>query len=161
MTESLPATVPTSGRLAGIDYGTVRIGVALSDATQTWVSPWEIYARKNPTLDLAWFQKLVTSERVVGFVLGLPVHTNGNESQKSIEARKFGKWLSTGTSVPVVFFDERFSSAEAERLMQDAGFSKKGRKERIDKLAAQIILTTFLESNRQSATPLPLDDTQP
>lgn len=149
---------PIQGRLAGIDFGTVRVGVALCDATQTWVSPWEIYTRKNPQLDRAWFQRLVAEERIVGFVLGLPVHSTGAESQKSIEARRFGKWLTEGTNLPIAYYDERFSSAEAENLMAQAGFTKKGRKERIDKLAAQIILTSFLESNRQSSPPLPLDD---
>lgn len=154
---SLPP-VPTQGRLAGIDFGTVRIGVALCDPSQTWVNPWEIYTRKTPQLDKAFFQQLAREERLVGFVIGLPVHASGAESQKSQEARRFGSWLSEGTGLPIAYYDERYSSAEAEHLMSEAGFTKKGRKERIDKLAAQIILSSYLQSGRTSSAPMPLDD---
>ena len=134
------------GRIAAVDYGTVRIGVALSNASRTLASPFEIYARRNPELDDDYFRKLVKNESITLFVVGLPVHTSGRESQKSIEAQTFGRRLSETTGVPVEYFDERFTSAFAEQMLQEAGFTKKRRKERIDKLAAQILLTAYLES---------------
>lgn len=146
-----------AGRLAGIDYGTVRVGVAVTDARQTLASPYEIYARRSPTADQQYFQKLVADEELVGFVVGLPVHLDGRESQKSREARDFGQWLARATGVPVTFFDERFTTAEADQFLGAAKLTKKRRKARRDKLAAQIMLTAYLESSSRGE-PRGLDD---
>jgi putative Holliday junction resolvase len=144
---------PRQGRLAGIDYGTVRIGVALCDPDQRLASPAENYTRRSPADDARWFQRLVQEERVVGLVVGLPVHTSGQESHKSIEAQEFGRWLGELTGLPVCFFDERYTSAHAEALLLEAGLTSKRRKERLDKLAAQIMLAAFLESSRSGDPP--------
>jgi putative Holliday junction resolvase len=83
---------------------------------------------------------------------------SGEESQKSREARKFGQWVQERTGLPVVFFDERYTSAQAEAMLLDAELTKKRRKERLDKLAAQILLAAYLESSRSpSDKPVPLD----
>src|SRR4029079_3796604 len=92
------------------------------------------------------FQRLAKEEQIGRFVVGLPVHLSGDESQKSTEARDFGKWLTELTSVPVEYFDERFTSAEAEEILGTANLTKKQRKARLDQLAAQIMLTAYLES---------------
>ena len=136
------------GRLAGIDFGTVRIGVALTDPERRWVNPFANYTRRDIAADAAWFRKLAADERIVRFVVGLPVHLDGRESQKSIEARQFGAWLAETTGVPVVFFDERFTSSEAEQLLAGAKMTKKRRKARLDKLAAHILLTAYLEAGQ-------------
>jgi putative Holliday junction resolvase len=155
----MPDNQHPPGRIAAIDYGTVRIGVALSNASRTLASPYEIYTRRNPELDAEYFRKLVRNEAITLFVVGLPVHTSGRESQKSLEAETFGRRLTETTGVPVEYFDERFTTAFAEQMLQDAGFTKKGRKERLDKLAAQILLTAYLESpTRGAAGPGALDD---
>jgi putative Holliday junction resolvase len=133
-------------RIAGIDYGTVRIGIATADLDVGIAGPYETYACRNERLDAEYFRRLATEERIGRFVVGLPVHTSGHESQKSQEAREFGKWLETTTTVPVEFFDERYTSAEAEQMLLAAGLTKKRRKERLDQLAAQIMLTAYLES---------------
>jgi putative Holliday junction resolvase len=133
-------------RIAGIDYGTVRIGIATADLDVGIAGPYETYARRSERLDAEYFRRLATEELIGRFVVGLPVHTSGHESQKSLEAREFGKWLETTTAVPVEFFDERYTSAEAEQLLLGAGLTKKRRKERLDQLAAQIMLTAYLES---------------
>jgi putative Holliday junction resolvase len=152
MSPALPAKMPdpfpTSGRIAGIDYGTVRIGVAVTDPEQRFASPLENYTRAGQAADAARFKRLAAEERLVGFVVGLPVHTDGNESRKSFEARQFGKWLVELTGLPVRYFDERYTSAQAESLLQEAGFTSKRRKERLDMLAAQLMLTAYLESSR-------------
>ena len=136
------------GRLAGIDYGTVRIGVALTDPERRWVNPFANYTRRDIASDAAWFKKLAIDERIVRFVVGLPVHLSGRESQKSNEAREFGEWLAVTTGVPVVFFDERFTSNEAEQLLAEVKMTKKRRKARLDKLAAHILLTAYLEAGQ-------------
>ncbi len=145
------ASTKPEGRLAGIDYGTVRIGVAVTDAEQKFASPLENYTRRGEQADTKFFQQLAKEERIASFVVGLPVHLDGHESQKSIEARKFGAWLEQITSVPVVFFDERFTSAEAEQLLEGAEFTKKQRKARLDKLAAQILLSAYLEAGKPAS----------
>lgn len=144
--------LPRSGRLAGIDYGTVRIGVAITDPDQRLASPLENYTRRAAA-DAAWFKQLAANERIVGFVVGLPVFGSGEESPKSREARQFGQWLGELTGVPVRYFDERYTSAHAEALLIDADFSRKQRKQRLDKLAAQILLAAYLESSRSNQEP--------
>jgi putative Holliday junction resolvase len=133
-------------RIAGIDYGTVRIGIATADLEVGIAGPYETYARRNEQLDAEYFSQLAKEERIARFVVGLPVHMSGGESQKSGEARAFGVWLEQKTGVPVEFFDERYTSAEAEQYLLDAGLTKKRRKEKLDQLAAQIMLTAYLEA---------------
>lgn len=147
------------GRLAGIDYGTVRIGIAITDSRQTLASPYENYQRRDPQRDAERFQRLATEEGIRTFVVGLPVHLDGRESQKSIEAREFGKWLQEVTGIPVQFFDERFTSHEAEQILGGAELTKKKRKARLDMLAAQIMLASYLESrSRGQDVPRGLDE---
>ena len=146
------------GRIAGVDYGTVRIGIALSDRGRTMASPYENYNRQGPDHEARRFVRLVAEEAVTLFVVGLPVHLSGEESQKSHEAREFGAWLGEVTGVPVKFFDERFTSSEAERHLLDAQLTKKRRKRRLDMLAAQIMLSTYLESPNRDRKPASLDD---
>ena len=160
MTDKTPlvgADVPREGRLAGIDYGHVRIGIAICDGLQMLASPLETYERRNLEEDREKFQHLADDEGLVGFVVGLPVHSSGDESAKSLEAREFAKLLADATGLPVAFHDERYSSKEATRHLNAAKLTKKQRKLRIDMVAAQIILSSFLESSR-SQSPESLDD---
>jgi putative Holliday junction resolvase len=133
-------------RIAGIDYGTVRIGIAMADTEVGIASPYENYTRRSPQLDGEYFARLASEERIGRFVVGLPVHLHGGESQKSTEARNFGKWLGEVTGAPVEYFDERFTTAEADELLGAAKLTKKQRQARRDQLAAQIMLTAYLES---------------
>jgi len=142
--------IPTTGRLCGIDYGTVRIGVAISDPGQTISSPLETYQRRSPKLDAEYFQKLVEAEQLVGFIVGLPVHMSGEPSQKSKEAIAFGNWLREQTEIPVTWIDERYTTAMAREMLNQSGLSGKKRKAQLDKLAAQILLSVFLESGPQT-----------
>jgi putative Holliday junction resolvase len=153
MSDALPKT----GRLAAIDYGTVRIGVAITDPDQRLASPLENYTRRGAAADAKWLVQLAEIERIAGFVVGLPVHTSGHESQKSTEARQFGQWIAELTGLPVRFFDERYTSVQAEALLLGAELTKKRRKERLDKLAAQILLASYLESSRSEAEPGAID----
>lgn len=138
-------TSPATGRVAGIDYGTVRIGIAVSNPERTIASPLENYTRRGVEQDAGRFRRLAVEERVSLFVVGLPIHLDGRESQKSVEARRFGAWLAETTGVPVEYFDERFTSREAEDFLLSADMTRKRRKKRLDMLAAQIMLTAYLE----------------
>jgi putative Holliday junction resolvase len=150
------------GRIAGIDYGTRRIGIAMTDSRRTLASPYETYTRQGADADARRFQRLVAEEGVGLFVVGLPVHASGQESQKSREARRFGRWLQQVTGVPVVFFDERYTTSEAEAHLTAAGLTAKRRQRRLDMLAAQIMLSAYLQASAKGrAEPGPLDDRSP
>jgi len=155
MTGSFPAT----GRLAGVDYGTVRIGIAISDPSRTLASPLENYTRRGLEGDACYFRQLVAEETIAAFVVGLPVHTSGFESQKSLESRRFGQWLAEVTGCPVTYHDERYTTAAAEQLLGMAQLTSKQRKKRRDMLAAQIILMSYLESTSpEPGEQAPLED---
>lgn len=154
----MSTSLPTEGRLVGVDFGTVRIGIAISDARQTLASPLDNYTRGSKDQDNEYFRRLVSEETLVGFVVGLPVHMSGDESQKSQAARAWSKWLADVTGLPVDFYDERYSSAIANDLLAFGQLTKKQRQRRRDMLAAQVILASYLESDRRSGTQAPLGD---
>ncbi len=151
-------SLPREGRLAGVDFGTVRVGIAISDARQSLASPLDNYARGSQDRDASHFQRLVREEAIVGFVVGLPVHMSGDESQKSQEAREFGAWLAAVTGLPVDFYDERLSSAIADDFLDIGQLTKKQRQRRRDMLAAQVILANYLESDLRSSAIDPLGE---
>lgn len=151
--------IPEKGRLAGIDYGTVRIGVAISDPGQSIASPLEVYTRQTIESDARYFKKLGATEELVGFVVGLPVHMSGDASEKSKEAIEFGVWLNEQTKIPVAWIDERYTTAMAREMLNQSNLSGKKRKAQLDKLAAQILLATYLESDRKpESSPDSIDD---
>jgi len=134
------------------------VRIALADAQVGIATPLETYVRRGAELDAQYFQALAAREGITRFVLGLPVHLDGRESQKSAEARSFGAWLEATTGLPVTLFDERFSSREAEQALIEAGLSARQRKARIDKVAAQILLQAYLESECPDEPPAAIDD---
>lgn len=134
------------GRLLGVDYGSVRVGLAISDADRIIASPLTTYERRSDDLDAAYFRDVIQEERIVGCVVGLPVHLNGREGTKATEARKYGAWLQQICALPVIFADERFTTVEAEGALWNAGLTHKQRKGRRDRVAAQIMLQTYLDA---------------
>ncbi|MBU6175886.1 MAG: Holliday junction resolvase RuvX [Planctomycetes bacterium] len=150
---------PATGRLAGIDYGSVRIGIALCDPSRTWTSPLETYVRKSVELDQKYFVRITNENQILGWVVGLPIHCDGRESAKSQEVRRFARWLRDETDRPVRFVDERYTTALATRMLRDVELTHKQRKKQLDKIAAHIILESYLESAKQPYfEPLPLED---
>lgn len=152
-----PVVLPRKGRLLGIDYGTKRVGYAVSDPDQSMCSPLESWSMGDPRQDERRLKTHVEDYRVVGVVIGLPVHMSGDESGKSLEARKFGEWVSRITGLPVAFWDERYSSAIADEYLIAGEFSKKGRDKRRDMLAAQILLQRYLAAPNRLAAPVDFD----
>jgi putative Holliday junction resolvase len=149
--------VSEAGRLLGVDYGTVRVGLAVSDPGRTFAFPLATHERQGPARDGEYFRALVKEEEVAGLVVGLPVHLDGREGTKAAEARAFGAWLAEVTGLPVVYWDERFTTAEAEAALWAAGLTHGRRKARRDRVAAQILLQTYLDAGcppEPSAGPL-------
>lgn len=138
--------MPARGALLGIDYGTVRVGLAITDPDRIIASPLDTYTRRSQEQDAPYFSKIARDYRVVGLVVGLPLHANGDESDSSREARKFGAWLATVTGLPVIFWDERYTTWFAEGALLDAGLTHKKRKQKRDRVAAQQILQTYIEA---------------
>lgn len=139
---------PETGRLAGVDYGTVRIGVSLCDPSRTWISPLETFQRRAEPQEARHFRKLADDNQILGWVVGLPIHCDGRDSTKAKEAREFARWLSETTARPVRFVDERYSSALATRLLRELNLTHAQRKKHLDKVAAHIILEAYLESSK-------------
>ena len=134
-----------SGRLLGIDYGTVRVGLAICDPDRIIASPIATLTRQNAEADAAYFRDLIAKERISGLVVGLPVHLNGREGIKAVEARQYGAWLAEITGLPVIFADERFTTVEAESVLWNAGLTHRKRKDRRDRVAAQIMLQAYID----------------
>ena len=134
-----------AGRIAGIDFGTRRVGIAISDPGQHFASPLGTYTRKSLEKDSQYFRELTRCEEIIGFVVGLPVHMSGDESEKSQQARAWGAWLAMETERAVEFFDERYSTALANDILREGNLSPTKRKELRDRIAAQVILSSFLE----------------
>lgn len=150
-TEGVP--FPLQGSLLGIDYGTKRLGFAVCNSDQTIASPVENYTRSSKDQDSRALKRVVTDYRVVGLIVGLPVHMSGAEGGKAHEARMFGAWASEVTGLPLRFADERFTSQIAEGRLFAANLSDKKRKARMDMLAAQAILQGYLDGPKTDAPP--------
>lgn len=145
--EVLNSVLP-AGPLLGIDYGSVRVGLALCDRDQTISAPFQILERQSASEEAVFFQKLARQERLVGIVIGLPLHMSGSESAKSKEVRRYGTWLHKVTDLPIAYHDERFSSAFAWKALQAGGLKASQRKKQLDKVAAQIMLQSYLDALR-------------
>ena len=117
------------GRIMGIDYGRVRIGIALTDLLKTIASPYEVYKSVSRKKDIEYFVKLIKEKEVDKIVL-----------------RAFGDELEKASNVPVVYQDERLSSVEAENYLLDGDLRRDKRKNLIDKVSASIILEDYLRS---------------
>jgi putative Holliday junction resolvase len=138
--------VSTPGRLLGIDYGRARVGLAVSDPDRKIAFPLTTYERQNQARDRDYFRSLVEQEEIAGIVVGLPLHGDGSEGSSAAEARAFGAWVAEATGRPVVFADERYTTVEAESALWNAGLTHRRRKQRRDRVAAQILLQTYLDA---------------
>lgn len=134
------------GVLLAFDYGTVRVGLAVCDPDRLVASPLETYTRQNEAADAAHFIQVAHEHRAVGLVVGLPLHADGRESHQSREARVFGEWLAMMTGLPVVFWDERFTTSLAEDALLGAKLTHRKRRERRDRVAAQMILQSYIDA---------------
>jgi putative Holliday junction resolvase len=132
----------------GLDLGTKTIGVATSDLTRTIATPIETIARTKFTLDARRLQEIMAAEDIGLIVLGLPVNMDGSEGPRCQSTRSFARNFAGLSPVPVVFWDERLSTAAVERMLITADASRRTRDAVIDKLAAAWILQAALDSLR-------------
>lgn len=132
-------------RKMGIDFGEVRIGIALSDPLGIIASPYETYKRISLDKDLEHLMQLIKTNHVDTVVFGLPYQMDGQEGKIAKIVREFAELLEEKTNIKTVFVDERLSSVEAEEILINANVKREDRKMLIDKIAAQIILQAYLE----------------
>lgn len=135
-------------RLIGIDAGTKTLGLALSDVTRTIASALETIRRTKFRQDSARLLQIAEQHRIAGFVLGFPANLDGSEGPRAQATRAFARNLNALTPLPILLWDERWSTVEAERTLIDADTSRRRRAEVIDKLAATIILQGALDRMR-------------
>lgn len=161
MVDDPVSELPRIGRLIGLDYGTRRLGVAVSNPDQSIASPVVNWDRRDRAQDERFLARQVQEYRAVGLVVGLPVHMSGDEGEKAREARDFGAWAAAACGLPVAFHDERYSTAFADEQLRSAGLGHKQRQARRDMLAAQYLLQSYLDSRRAGGAPAPPADLRP
>lgn len=137
-------------RKIALDVGDVRIGVAVSDLLGITANPRETYVRKkeDTAADIAYFCDYAKKEDADAFVLGLPKNMDGSEGDRALVTRQFGDMLKEASGLPVYYQDERLTTVSAERMLIDADVRREKRKKVIDKVAATIILQSYLDSHR-------------
>ena len=141
--------IPRSGRVLGVDWGEVRIGLALSDETQLLASPLETLSRRvGRRFPMPRFLELIATHQPVGVVMGLPLTAEGNEEQSARAARELGVLIGQRTYLPLVYWDERMSTARALGAIREVGGSTRGRREDVDALAASVLLQHWLDARR-------------
>jgi putative Holliday junction resolvase len=140
------------GRILALDYGTKRIGVALSDELGWTAQPLETFERRTLDWDVAHIAALVGSHGVERVVLGLPLQLDGREGPAVRAMREFAVKLEAGLPVPLVLWDERMTTKAAEDLLIAADVSRKKRKGVVDRIAAAILLRSYLEAQDQAST---------
>lgn len=138
---ALPAMTP----LAGLDFGDKTIGVAISDGLRSVATPATTIRRKKFTQDAEALLSLMKNRGVGGIVLGLPRNMDGSEGPRCQKTRAFARNLAQMTDLPMTFWDERLSTVMAERAMLEADLSRAKRADKIDQVAAGVILQGALD----------------
>lgn len=149
--------LPKGQRMLGLDLGTKTIGMATSDFTGQFATPRETIRRSKFTLDAQQLLAFAGKEQIGLLVLGLPLNMDGTEGPRAQATRAFARNLSRLTPLPIVFWDERLSTAAVTRTMLEADMSRAKRAENVDKLAAAYILQSLLDALRSPPQDFPTD----
>ena len=134
------------GRILGIDYGSKRIGLAITDASQIIASPFKTVTTHNLELQIAELSRIIEEEDVCQIVIGLPLGLKGNYTTQTKKTEQFADLIRKEIDLPVSFYDERLTSVQAKRILQSEGKQPSREKELVDETAAAIMLQAFLDS---------------
>ena len=134
------------GRVLAIDWGEKRIGLALSDALRMLAKPLQVLASRGPEADLEALAALVLEHEVTAVIVGLPVNDDGSMGPMARKVEAFAATLEARIHPPVILFDEGWSSVEAEDRLKAQGLDWRGRRGKVDALAAQVFLQSWLET---------------
>jgi putative holliday junction resolvase len=143
--EDLPPLLAREARLLGLDVGTKTIGMALSDVTRSVATPYHTVRRTKFTEDVSAIEAAIEEHEVGAVVIGLPLNLDGSEGPRAQSTRAFARNLAARIAVPILFWDERLSTAAVERHLIEADASRKRRAEVIDRMAAAYILQGALD----------------
>jgi putative Holliday junction resolvase len=134
------------GRILAIDFGTVRMGIAISDPTRTIATPLAVVPNSESTLDE--IATLVSGNDVGEILIGLPLNVDNSDSSMTQRVRAFAKEVEARTGLPIILYDERYSSMIAQEIMIETGKSRKQRrvKGELDKRAAAAMLQEYLSA---------------
>lgn len=138
-----------NGRILALDLGKKRIGLAVSDELGITAQGLETLHRTTIREDISRLTQLAVDKNVSLILMGHPLHMSGNESRQSQYTREFAHRLEASTGLPTKFWDERLTSVEAERVLKQSGISIEKRAQAIDRLAAVILLESYLDSLQQ------------
>ncbi len=144
-TNEFAAAVPNGGKLAGLDVGTKTIGLATCDAGWSFATPAETVKRTKFTADLAALKSFVERDAIAGLVVGLPLNLDGSDSPRTQSVRAFARNLAP-LGLPVLLWDERWSTVAVERAMIEADMSRARRAEKVDAHAAAHILQGAIDA---------------
>jgi putative holliday junction resolvase len=143
--------LPRSGRLLAVDWGEVRLGLALSEENQVLATPLEtLVRRKGKRFPMPRFLELVETHRPVGLLVGLPLTGEGEEGASAAAARELADVIGQRTRLPLELWDERMTTARALAAIREQEGSTRGRKEDVDALAAAVLLQHYLDTRRAS-----------
>ncbi len=141
--------IPADGRILAVDWGEIRIGLALSDETQILASPLETLVRRaGKRFPMPRFLALVAEHGPVGLLVGLPLTSEGDEGESARAAREAAGTIAGRTALPLELWDERMSTARALGVIREQGGTTRGRKGDVDALAAAVFLQHFLDARR-------------
>ena len=143
--EEFAKALPAGARLLGLDVGTKTVGLALSDVTRTIASGLTTLARAKFAADARRLLEITQEHGVGGLVIGLPISLDGSEGPRAQATRAFTRNLAKLTPLPMLLWDERLTTAAAERSLLEADVSRRRRSQVIDKVAATLILQSALD----------------
>jgi putative Holliday junction resolvase len=147
------SVIPVKGRVLACDWGTSRIGLAISDETQLIATPLGALKRRaGKRLPLRDFLLVVEREEPVGLVVGLPLDDDGHEGDSAASAREMAELFSRKAALPLDFSDEDFSTARVLEISRELGESARHRSQEVDARAAAVLLQRWLEERRGSAS---------
>lgn len=144
--QAFAAALPAGGRLAGLDVGDKRVGLAFCDAGWTIATPAETLQRRRFTQDVATLKPLFEKQRIAGLVIGLPLNMDGSQSPQTQSVRTYAYNLDNALGLPILLWDERWSTAAVTRAMIEADLSRAKRADRVDKAAAGFILQGAIDA---------------
>ena len=137
-------------KVVGLDLGTKRIGVAISDALSITAQGLTTLQAEDEKKMMTLLKEILDTEGVAEIVIGLPLNMDGTQGPQALKAKQFSCTLKEKFKIPVKLWDERLSTMEVSRIMINAGVSRMKRKKKIDKLAAQVMLQSYLNAQSQT-----------
>jgi putative Holliday junction resolvase len=148
----VPAGIMKSMRVMALDVGDKTIGIAISDALMLTAQSRPTIRRKDLQSDIDQLRGFVVENEVHEIIVGQPLHMDGRESPQSQKIAAFAEELRKSLDIPIVFWDERLTSFEAEQHLRDMGLNWRQRRQQVDKIAAMIILQNYLDSRPRRTT---------